>query len=132
MDTPYGFSEDVDLSYDEALERVTAGLKAEGFGVLTTIDVQATLKAKLDVDFRRYIILGACNPPLAHRALSAEVEIGLLRPCNVIVYERDGGGSTISVMNASAAMQFAGNEALAPVAEEVTARLRRALAAAVA
>jgi len=132
METPYGFSADVDLPYEQALERVTAALKAEGFGVLTTIDVQATLKAKLDVDFRRYVILGACNPPLALRALTAEVEIGLLLPCNVIVYERDGGGSTVSVMNASAAMQFTGNGALAPIAEEVTARLRRALAAAAA
>ncbi|HEY5529507.1 MAG TPA: DUF302 domain-containing protein [Thermoleophilia bacterium] len=132
METPYGFSADVDLPYEQALERVTAALKTEGFGVLTTIDVQATLKAKLDVDFRRYVILGACNPPLALRALTAEVEIGLLLPCNVIVYERDGGGSTVSVMNASAAMQFTGNDALAPIAEEVTARLRRALAAAVA
>lgn len=129
METPYGFSADVDLSYDEALEQMTTALKAEGFGVLTTIDVQATLKTKLDVDFRRYVILGACNPPLAHRALTAELEIGLLLPCNVIVYERDGGGSTVSVMNASAAMQFTGNEALAPVAEEVTGRLQRALAA---
>jgi len=102
-------------------------LKAEGFGVLTTIDVQATLKAKLGADFRRYMILGACNPPLAHRALSAEIELGLLLPCNVIVYERDEGGSTISAMNAVEAMNFTGNPALKPVAEEATARLRRAL-----
>ena len=129
METPYGFSADVDLSYDEALERMTTALKAEGFGVLTTIDVQATLKTKLEVDFRRYVILGACNPPLAYRALTAELEIGLLLPCNVIVYERDGGRSTVSVMNASAAMQFTGKDALGPVAEEVTGRLRRALAA---
>jgi uncharacterized protein (DUF302 family) len=129
MDTPYGFSADLELTYDEALERVTVALKAEGFGVLTTIDVQATLKAKLDVDFRRYVILGACNPPLAYRALTTELEIGLLLPCNVIVYERDRGGSTVSVMDASAAMRFTGNEALGPIAEEVTARLRRALLA---
>jgi uncharacterized protein (DUF302 family) len=127
MNTPYGISIEVDLPYEQSLERITAALKAEGFGVLTTIDVQATLKAKLGADFRRYMILGACNPPLAHRALSAETELGLLLPCNVIVYERDEGGSTISAMNAVEAMNFTGNPALKPVAEEATARLRRAL-----
>jgi uncharacterized protein (DUF302 family) len=129
MNTPYGLSVDVDLAYDQALERVTEALKNEGFGVLTTIDVKATMKAKLDVEFRRYVILGACNPPLAHRALSEELEVGLLLPCNVIVYERDEGGSTISAINALAVMSFAGNPSLETVAEEVSAKLERVLAA---
>jgi uncharacterized protein (DUF302 family) len=129
MNTPYGISVEVALPYEQALEKMTAALKAEGFGVLTTIDVQATMKAKLGVEFRRYVILGACNPPLAHRALSLETEIGLLLPCNVIVYERDSGGSTISAMNAMEAMNFTGNESLKPIAEEATARLKRALEA---
>jgi uncharacterized protein (DUF302 family) len=128
MNTPYGLSVDVDLPYEQALEEVTAALKAEGFGVLTTIDVKTTMKAKLDIDFRRYVILGACNPALAHRALSEELEIGLLLPCNLIVYERDGGGATISAMNALAAMSFTGNPALEPIAQEASARLERVLA----
>ena len=82
----YGMRVHLDLSYNDAIEQVTAALKAEGFGVLTTIDVQATLKQKLDVDFRRYVILGACNPPFAHRALTTELEIGLLLPCNCLLY----------------------------------------------
>jgi len=129
MKTPYGISVDVDLPYEQAVARTTEALKAEGFGVLTTIDVKATLKAKLDVDFRRYVILGACNPPLAHRALSEELELGLLLPCNVIVYERDDGGSTVSAMNALAAMGFTGNPGLEPIAEEASERLERALSA---
>jgi uncharacterized protein (DUF302 family) len=129
MKTPYGLSVDVDLPYEQALQRVTEALKAEGFGVLTTIDVKATLKAKLDIDFRRYVILGACNPPLAHRALSEELDIGLLLPCNLIVYERDQGGSTVSAVNAMAAMSFTGNPALEPIAQEASARLERVLAA---
>ena len=127
MKTPYGISREVNLPYEQAVEQITAALKNEGFGVLTTIDVQATLKAKLGVDFRRYVILGACNPPLAHRALSSEIEVGLLLPCNVIVYERDEGGSTISAMNAMEAMNFTGNAALQPIAAEATRRLERAL-----
>ncbi|MEX2189140.1 MAG: DUF302 domain-containing protein, partial [Bacteroidota bacterium] len=82
----YGFSKTVNLSFDQTVEKVTEELKKEGFGVLTTIDVKETLKKKLDVDFKRYTILGACNPPFAHKALQAEEEIGLLLPCNVIVY----------------------------------------------
>ncbi len=127
MKTPYGISRDVDLPFEQAVEEITAALKDEGFGVLTSIDVQATMKSKLNADFRRYVILGACNPPLAHRALSSEIEIGLLLPCNVIVYERDSGGSTISAMNALDAMNITGNPALQPVAEEATERLKRAL-----
>ena len=130
--SPIGIGKRLDLAFDTAIERTRSALKEQGFGVLTEIDVRKTLKEKLDIDFRRYTILGACNPPLAYRALTTELEIGLLLPCNVIVYERDGGGSTVSVIDASAAMRFTGNEALGPIAEEVTARLRRALAAAAA
>jgi uncharacterized protein (DUF302 family) len=128
MDTPYGISAHTTLSYAEAREAIIAALKQEGFGVLTEIDVRATLKAKLNADFRKYTILGACNPPLAHQALTNEIEIGLLLPCNVIVYEADGGGSVVSAMNAMAAMEFTGNPALGPVAEQATEKLKRALA----
>ena len=125
----YGMRVHLDLSYNDAIEQVTAALKAEGFGVLTTIDVQATLKQKLDVDFRRYVILGACNPPLAHRALTTELEIGLLLPCNVIVYEAEGGaGSIVSIVDPHAMLGTGINPALAPVADEAAARLRRVLA----
>jgi uncharacterized protein (DUF302 family) len=112
------------MSYEEAVERITAALKGEGFGVLTEIDVQATLKAKLGVDFRRYVILGACNPPLAHRALSAEREIGLLLPCNVIVYEQDDGQTVVSALNPMVALGVVDNPALADVAAEVTQKLK--------
>ena len=85
----YGFSKTVSMSYDDAVEKVTSELKKEGFGVLTSIDVKDTLKKKIDVDFKKYIILGACNPTLAHKALQSEEELGLLLPCNVLVYERE-------------------------------------------
>ena len=127
MDTPYGFSTHTTLAYEEAREAIVASLRQEGFGVLTEIDVRATMKAKLNADFRKYAILGACNPPLAHQALTSEIEIGLLLPCNVIVYEADEGGSVVSVMNALAAMEFTGNPALKPVAEQATEKLKRAL-----
>jgi len=126
----YGMRTHLNAPYETAVERVTAALKTEGFGVLTTIDVRATLKQKLDVDFRRYVILGACNPPLAHRALSTELEIGLLLPCNVIVYEdEDGAGSVVSIVDPHAMLGTGINPALAPVADEAAARLRRVLAA---
>jgi uncharacterized protein (DUF302 family) len=127
MNTPYGISIHTTLGYAEARGAVIASLKQEGFGVLTEIDVRATMKAKLNADFRPYAILGACNPPLAHQALTNEIEIGLLLPCNVIVYEADGGGSVVSAMNAIAAMEFTGNPALKPVAQQATEKLRRAL-----
>ena len=98
VETRYGLKVDLPVPYDTALQRVTDALKQEGFGVLTTIDVTRTLKEKLDRDFRRYVILGACNPVLADRALHAELDIGLLLPCNVIVYERDPGTSTVAAM----------------------------------
>lgn len=116
------------MDYEKAVEEATAALKAEGFGVLTTIDVKATIKQKLDREFRKYVILGACNPPLAHRALETELEIGLLLPCNVIVYETLPGHSVVAAMAPVGAMSVVGNPALAPVAEEAEQRLRRALA----
>jgi uncharacterized protein (DUF302 family) len=112
------------VPYEEAVEKATAALKAEGFGVLTEIDVKATMKKKLDADFRKYVILGACNPPLAHRALSTQLEIGLLLPCNVIVYEEDGG-SVVSIVDPLAMMQMGDAQALEPVALEARARLER-------
>jgi len=107
---------------------VTAALKTEGFGVLTTIDMQATLKQKLNVDMPAYTILGACNPPLAHRALSAEPEIGLLLPCNVVVYTTATGATTISAIDPEAQFALVQRADLAELAQEVGARLRRALA----
>ena len=126
--TRYGLRVDIPVDYDAAVEHATAALKAEGFGVLTSIDVKATMKQKLDKDFRRYVILGACNPPLAHRALETELEIGLLLPCNVIVYETSPGRSVVAAMAPVGAMSMVGNPALAPVAQDSEARLRRALA----
>ena len=132
MKTPtqveYGLRAHLDLQYEEAVEKVTAALKKEGFGVLTQIDVKATLKQKLDVDFRRYIILGACNPPLAYRAFTAELEIGLLLPCNVVVYESDGGsGSVVSIIDPVMMLGIGLNPDLSPVGEEAATRLRRVL-----
>jgi uncharacterized protein (DUF302 family) len=126
-ETRYGLRVDLNVPYEDALERATAALKEEGFGVLTTIDVRQTLKQKLDRDFRKYVILGACNPPLADRALHAELEIGLLLPCNVIVYERESGTSSVAAMAPLPAMGIVGNKELQVVAKEADARLRSAL-----
>jgi len=126
-ETKYGMGVEVALAYDDAVARVTDALKAEGFGVLTTIDVQGTLKQKLDLEFRKYVILGACNPHLASRALAAELEIGLLLPCNVVVYELEPGRSAVSAMAPLPAMGIVGNPTLKDVATEADARLRRAL-----
>jgi len=115
------------IDYDAAVQRVTELLKDEGFGVLTEIDVKATLKKKIDVDFRRYIILGACNPTLAHRALQEEPDIGVLLPCNVVVAERDGGGSVVSAMDPVAAFNLIDNPDIQPVAADVQERLLRVL-----
>lgn len=127
-ETRYGLRVVVPLAYEQAVERVSGALKAEGFGVLTTIDVKQTLKQKLDQEFRKYIILGACNPPLADRALRAELEIGLLLPCNVIVYETEPGRSAVAAMAPIAALGIVGeNVELQAVAREADERLRRAL-----
>ncbi len=121
----YYFSKMLDLPFEEALERVTEGLKREGFGVLTEIDVKATMKKKLDVDFRNYRILGACNPPFAHQALLAEDKIGTMLPCNVIVQETAGGSVEVAAIDPIASMQAVDNPALGEVAVEVQARLKR-------
>ena len=122
----YGMSKQLDVSYEDAVARVTEALKAEGFGVLTEIDVKATFKKKLDIDFRKYVILGACNPNLAHTALNTEIEIGMLLPCNVIVYEADGG-SVVSIADPIEMLGVSKNDALDSVAEEARTRLRRTL-----
>jgi uncharacterized protein (DUF302 family) len=125
----FGITRTFERGFDEILARVPEALKTEGFGVLTEIDVQATLKKKLDVDFRRYRILGACNPPFAHKALSCSLEIGMLLPCNVIVYETDEGQTVVSAVDPVQTMAAQADPALRPIAEEVQAKLRRAIAA---
>jgi uncharacterized protein (DUF302 family) len=126
--TRYGLSTNVALPYEQAVERTRAELAGEGFGVLSEIDVRATLKNKLDVDFRPYVILGACNPPLAHRALTVERDIGLLLPCNVIVYAGDEEGtSVVAAMDPEAALELTGNPAVRELATEVKERLSRVL-----
>lgn len=114
----YGFYKETDLTYEQALEKVPEVLKAEGFGVLTTIDVKDTLRKKLDVDFDRYIILGACNPPFAYEALKAEESIGLLMPCNVIIHEKSGKVK-LSVFNPMVISQVSDN----PVLKELSVKL---------
>lgn len=125
MSQTYGIRTFIDGSYEDALPKVTEALKREGFGILTQIDVKDTLKKKLDVDFSKYIILGACNPPLAHQALSAETEIGLLLPCNVIVYEGKDGRTVVAAQDPDAALGIVGNPAIAPIAKDARERLVR-------
>ena len=128
--TLYGLKVSMPVSYEEAVVRATEALKSQGFGVLTTIDVQQTLKAKLNRDFRKYMILGACNPPLADRALHAELEVGLLLPCNVIVYEESPSSTVVAAMAPLAALGIVGdNPPLASVAREADERLRKVLQA---
>jgi uncharacterized protein (DUF302 family) len=126
-ETRYGLRVSVDVPYAEAVARTTDALKTQGFGVLTTIDVQQTLKTKLDRDFRKYVILGACNPPLADRALHTELEVGLLLPCNVIVYETAPGKSVVAAMAPLAALGMIDNPELKGVAKEADQRLRSVL-----
>lgn len=115
------------MEYDEAVKRATALLAEEGFGVITEIDVTATLKKKLGIDFKRYLILGACNPELAHQAINGEPFIGVLLPCNVVVMEREGGGTIVSAFKPTAGFSLVDNPDVAPIAEEVEDRLRRVL-----
>lgn len=124
----YGFSKTTNYTFEEAIQKVTDELKKEGFGVLTTIDVKDTLKKKLDVDFKRYTILGACNPPLAHQALQAEEELGLLLPCNVIVYEKENK-TVVSVFDPMIMAQIIDNSDMKPIAEEVKKKLEKVLEA---
>ena len=125
--TGYGFSKTIDIPYEAAIEKVTAALKEEGFGVLTTIDVKDTLKKKLGVDFRKYVILGACNPPFAYKTLQTDIEIGLLLPCNVIVYENDEGKSVVSAIDPIKMVSIVDNPALEEIAKEVSVKLRKAI-----
>ena len=129
MDTKFGFGKAVDLGFDEAVETVTEELAKEGFGVLTEIDVQATLKEKLGEDMRPYRILGACNPPLAHQAVTAVPEIGLLLPCNVLVREDDEGKVHVSFMDPGSVLGLVDNPDVVPLAEQVKAKLERVLSA---
>jgi uncharacterized protein (DUF302 family) len=130
QETRYGLQVTIPAPYETAVQRATDALKGEGFGVLTTIDVKETLRAKLDREFRKYVILGACNPPLADRALHADLGVGLLLPCNVIVYEADAGHSVVEAMAPLAVIGLAGDAPeLRAVAREADGRLRRALAA---
>jgi len=120
----YYFSKVLDVEFDEAIEKVTASLKQDGFGILTEIDVKATLKKKLDVDFRKYKILGSCNPPFAHKALLAEDKIGLMLPCNVIVQETPDGKTEVAAIDPVASMGAVQNPDLEPLGAEVREKLR--------
>ncbi len=117
----------VDISFDDAIGKITEELKKEGFGILTEIDVKETLKKKLDVDFRKYRILGACNPPFAHKALQAEKYIGALLPCNVVVQENEQGKIEISAVNPMESMKTVNNPELNEIANEISEKLQRAL-----
>lgn len=124
----YGFSKKLEhTSFDQVVGQVTEALKAEGFGILSEIDVKATLKKKLDIDFRRYLILGACNPPLAHRSLETEPHIGLFLPCNVVVQEEKNGTIVVSIADPKVMFTLVDNPAIQPIAEEAEQRLRRAM-----
>ena len=127
--TEYGIGVELQLDFDSAVKLTVERLKDHGFGVLTEIDVKETLKQKLGVDFKRYRILGACNPPLAYKALSAEDEIGRLLPCNVIVYESSGGKVKVSAIDPVAAMSVVGSDAIRLVAEEVSRKLTAVISA---
>jgi uncharacterized protein (DUF302 family) len=128
MNTTYGFGTSLNLLYDEAVQRVKAALKTEGFGVLTEIDVRQTLREKLGIEMESYVILGACNPSLAHRALEQELDIGLLLPCNVVV-RAEGAASRVDIADPQVMLGIVGNEQLNVVADEARQRLLRVVAA---
>ena len=123
----YSFIKQVNLSYEQALDKVTQELQKEGFGVLTEIDVKATLKKKLDVDYNKYKILGACNPPLAYKALTADPQIGLLLPCNVVVYEDDARKTFVAAIDALAMMSVVQREDVNAIAEQVNSKLKKVI-----
>ena len=123
----YSFTTVLNTSYEDAISKITEALKEEGFGVLTEIDVKATLKKKLGVDFRKYAILGACNPPYAHRTLQADLDVGLLLPCNVIVYETDDKKAYVSAINPVSALEVIKSEELRKIAKEVSEKLKRVI-----
>jgi uncharacterized protein (DUF302 family) len=123
----YYLSKTLQTPFDEAVEKVTEALKKEGFGVLTEIDMQATMKKKLDVDIQKYKILGACNPPLAYQAIQAEDKIGLMLPCNVIVQEVAGGGTEVAAIDPVASMQAVDNPQLGEVGKQVQGKLKRVI-----
>jgi uncharacterized protein (DUF302 family) len=123
----YAFSTFLNTSYEVAISKVKDALKEEGFGVLTEIDVKAILKKKLNVDFRKYVILGACNPPYAHRTLLADLDVGLLLPCNVIVYETDDQKAHVSAINPVSALEVIKSEELREIAKEVSGKLERVI-----
>lgn len=127
--TGYAFKTTVSLSFEKTLHKVTEELKQEGFGVLTEIDVKETLKRKLDVDFRKYKILGACNPPNAYKALQTEPDIGLMLPCNVVVYEGEGGATVVAAVDPVASMKAVENTGLEPTAHEIRRKLQRVIEA---
>ena len=127
MENNYAFGKSVALSFDAAIAKVTAELQKEGFGVLTEIDVAGTMKKKLDIDMPRYRILGACNPPFAHQALQHSLDVGMLLPCNVIVYETDDRKTVVSAVDPMQTMAAQGDPALRPLAEQVQQKLRRVI-----
>ncbi len=123
----YAFTAVLNIPYEDAVSKVTEALKEEGFGVLTEINVKETLKKKLGVDFRKYVILGACNPPYAHRTLQVDLRVGLLLPCNVIVYETDDKKASVSAINPVSALEVIKNEGLRKIAEEVSGKLKKVI-----
>jgi len=123
----YYFAKTLTAGFDEAIRRTTEALKREGFGIITEIDVKDTFKKKINVDFRRYRILGACNPTLAHEALQIEDKVGTMLPCNVVVQELDGGGTEVAAIDPVASMQAIDNPRLKQAAERVQAKLRKAI-----
>jgi len=128
MDVPFGFGKPVDMAFDDAIDKVTAELQAEGFGIMSDIDVASKMKEKLGKDMPPYRILGACNPPLADQAISAIPDIGLLLPCNVVVREDDDGKVTVGFMDPEAVLALVGRAEVEPLAKEVKLRLERVMA----